>query len=161
MRQDEEQYDAFGNFYPRAQGMFQQQVSRGGISMPIDKTSNFNAFSALFANARTPDEQARVRRDYASSLLSGDETARADDRSRFDARLGLMRGMIDRKPPDFFAGAPGAFGPADRGEKLSVGVHAGMGKPRRGGWSGGWDGEQLGLVPETRNFLLRYLRPEG
>jgi hypothetical protein len=113
--------------------------------------------------ANREDEMARSGLEDAA--LARDMAQRQFERGgqQFDTRMNVLREMLTRRAPDFYGGgAPARSGLVDRRSGM-----AGYGGPgstpvapqRSGGFAFGMDGgDDMGLGPDIRNYLLRYLR---
>lgn len=150
--QNDDPTDQWGNVFPRARPAFRQEVSRGSMTtMTNDPTTN--AYMALFANARTPQEQADVRSRYAQALTANGpneerrrfDLGREDTNRQFDARANMFRELLGRKMPDFSGGsaeAPPWMAQGGGGFGMASG---GMGRDQ-------------GIDSATRNYLMRLLQ---
>lgn len=109
-------------------------------------------------------EQRDYGREQDRSRLTEDrrrfDLGQAEGSRQFDSRMNVLRAMIDRKPIDWFGAAP----------QGTQGIHAGVGGNgmagrRRAPWEGdgfsSWSGNELNLVPETRNFLRTLITRNG
>lgn len=88
------------------------------------------------------------------------DLGQAEGSRQFDSRINVFRAILDRKPIDWFGTAT----------QETQGVHAGVGGNgmagrRRAPWEGegfsSWSGNELNLVPETRNFLRGLITRNG
>lgn len=111
---------------------------------------------------------AQEERDYGRGLerdrLAEDrrrfDLGQAEGSRQFDSRMNALRAMIDRKPVDWFGSAP----QETQGTRAGVGGN-GMAGRRRAPWEdagfASWTGNDLNLVPETRNFLRNLITRNG
>ena len=127
----------------------------------------YNAFSALFANARTPQEQAAIRQRYAEQVLQNERFGRTEPSRLTDDRTALLRTLLGNLGPSLSAGgaptmqAGGPTMPAwGSGDGWEGGRFTGSMPRARGGYGGGFgDGvDDDPMRPQTQNFLAALLR---